>query len=175
MTSPLIRKSIGAATALVIGGAATAAVVFAQNATDPAAGSAQTRSADTAPTTATPGDTATPSASTSEAATAPATAHTTRYKNGTYTATGSYSSPGGPEQIGVTLTLANDTISRLSVDTSTASGPAEQFQNQFAEGIDALVVGKRLDQVSVSRVSGSSLTSAGFDKAIATIAAHARR
>jgi uncharacterized protein with FMN-binding domain len=172
MTSPLIRKSIGAATALVIGGAATAAVVFAQNATDPAAGSAQTRSADTAPTTATPGDTAPPSASTAAATTA---APATRYKNGTYTATGSYSSPGGPEQIGVTLTLANDTISRLSVDTSTASGPAEQFQNQFAEGIDALVVGKRLDQVSVSRVSGSSLTSAGFDKAIATIAAHARR
>jgi uncharacterized protein with FMN-binding domain len=144
-------------------------VVFAQNAAEPAAGIGQARPADTA--TARPCDAATPSAST--AAAAPSA--TTRYKSGTYTATGSYSSPGGDEQIGVTLTLANDTISRLSVDTSSASGPAEQFQNQFAEGIDALVVGKRLDQVSVSRVSGSSLTSTGFNKAIATIAAHARR
>jgi hypothetical protein len=79
---------------------------------------------------------------------------------------GSYQSPGGEQHLGVTVTLSNSVITALTVDTSQTKGTSADFQGKFKSGIDALVVGKSIDELDVSKVSGSSLTSGGFNDAI---------
>lgn len=112
---------------------------------------------------------------TSTSADTPSTPTTsTTYKDGTYTATGSYSSPGGTEKIGVTVTLKDGVVTSSSLDTSKATGDAAEYQDQFASGYKKLVVGKNIDSISLSRVSGSSLTSNGFNDALDAIKQQAK-
>ncbi|MFW0795770.1 calcium-binding protein [Gordonia sp. CPCC 205515] len=96
------------------------------------------------------------------------------YKNGTYSATGHYVSPGGPQQVGVTVTLSNGVIDSLQLDTSQTKGTSKEYQGKFASGINALVVGKSIDELDVHKVAGSSLTSTGFNDAIEQIKTEAQ-
>lgn len=96
------------------------------------------------------------------------------YKDGEYSATGNYVSPGGPQQVGVTVTLSNNVITALSLDTSQTKGTSKEFQGKFASGVDALVIGKNIDEIDVDKVAGSSLTSTGFDDAIDQIKTQAQ-
>ena len=92
------------------------------------------------------------------------------YADGTYTADGSYTSPGGEETITVTVTLADGVIDDVEVDNPETSNPNSlRYQGEFIDGIATEVVGVPLDEVSVDRVGGSSLTSGGFDDALETI------
>jgi hypothetical protein len=95
------------------------------------------------------------------------------YADGTYTADGSYTAPSGQESITVELTIADDVVTDVVVTPHAESGNQAQFQAQFASGIAAIVEGKDIDSLEVSRVGGSSLTSAGFNAALATIKAEA--
>lgn len=95
------------------------------------------------------------------------------YADGTYTATGEYQAPSGSESIEVTLTLAGNSITEVEVVGDASDAQAKQFQSQFSDGIGDLVVGKNIDEIAVDKVGGSSLTSGGFDDAIATIKADA--
>lgn len=132
----------------------------------------------TSGTATSPGDAATPEAS------SPASSGTTSdqaagssdgaYKDGTYTETGSYSSPGGQETISVTLTIASDAVSKVAVKTVKADPTATQYQSQFIGGISSVVVGKKIDELAVSQVAGSSLTSQGFNSALTKIKADAK-
>ncbi|TSD93597.1 FMN-binding protein [Gordonia rubripertincta] len=92
-----------------------------------------------------------------------------QYKDGEYTAEGGYLSPGGPQKVGVTVTLSNDVITAVSVDTSQTKGPSVEYQGKFAGGISDVVVGKNINDIDVDKVSGSSLTSGGFNEAIEKI------
>jgi uncharacterized protein with FMN-binding domain len=92
------------------------------------------------------------------------------YKDGTYTATGNYESPGGAEAIKVSLTLQGNAVSSSSVQpVTTSTDDAEEFQTDFINGYQKLVVGKNINDIHVSRVSGSSLTSEGFNNALEQI------
>ncbi|HQV19567.1 MAG TPA: calcium-binding protein [Gordonia sp. (in: high G+C Gram-positive bacteria)] len=92
------------------------------------------------------------------------------YKDGTYSATGKYVTPGGEQSIGVTVTLASNKVTALELDRSQTHGTSATFQEKFAGGIDELVIGKNLNDLDdIKKVSGSSLTSGGFKKAIAQI------
>lgn len=96
------------------------------------------------------------------------------YADGEYSAAGSYQSPSGTESIDVTVTLADGVVTAVTV-TPTADDPtAMQFQTAFAEGVAEVVVGQDIDSLSVDKVSGSSLTSAGFTAAIEQIKADAQ-
>lgn len=95
------------------------------------------------------------------------------YADGTYTADGSYQSPNGTESIGVTLTIADDVVTAVEIETRPTNPTTSQFQSLFAEGIADEVVGVDIDQLDVTVVSGSSLTSGGFREAVATIKADA--
>ncbi len=96
------------------------------------------------------------------------------YEDGTYTATGSYVSPGGPESIGVTLTLKDDVVTAVSIQKNATLDKSINFQGLFAAGISAQVVGKSLDEIGgYSSVNGSSLTPDGFDAALSSIKAQA--
>jgi len=96
------------------------------------------------------------------------------YKDGTYTETGNYITPGGRETIKVTVTLANDIITDASVTGDATSGESKEYQSDFIGGFKKLVVGKDIDEVSLSRVAGSSLTSNGFNTALKLIKADAQ-
>jgi hypothetical protein len=89
--------------------------------------------------------------------------------DGTYQAGGGYQSPNGPETIEVSLTITNGVIEEVSVTPGATSSTSKRYQGDFAGGIAAEVVGKSLDEVDVTRVAGSSLTSGGFQEALATI------
>ena len=91
------------------------------------------------------------------------------YADGTYTADGSYQAPSGTESITVELTLADDKVTDISVTPQASDPTAKGMQANFASGIADQVVGQDIDQLNVTRVSGSSLTSAGFKIAIAAI------
>jgi hypothetical protein len=91
------------------------------------------------------------------------------YKDGSYTTDGSYTSPAGQESIKVKLTLANGIVTDTEVTSLATNSRSIQFQNRFKSGINEKVVGKKLDDISVSEVNGSSLTGNGFNQAIASI------
>lgn len=94
---------------------------------------------------------------------------TSSLKDGMYSATGNYQTPGGRESIGVTVTLSSGTITDASVQQKASGGESVEFQGKFASGFKSLVVGKNIDEVSLSRVAGSSLTSGGFNNALQDI------
>lgn len=90
----------------------------------------------------------------------------TEYADGEYTATGDYTSPGGEESVTVTLTLADSVVTALDVTGSGSTPNAKKFQGEFIDNISDVVVGQRIDELNVSKVAGSSLTSGGFNAAI---------
>ena len=96
------------------------------------------------------------------------------YKDGTYSATGSYMSPGGPDQVGVSLTLKNDIITDITVTAEPGDNESARYQSRFVSGYKQLVIGKNIADVHLTRVSGSSLTSIGFNDALAQIKARAK-
>ena len=99
---------------------------------------------------------------------------TATYKDGSYTEDGEYNSPGGEEKVEVKVTLADGVITAVTVTSDASNDPTgKQYQAQFIKGISGEVVGKKIDNLSVSKVSGSSLTSMGFNAAITKIKADA--
>ena len=95
------------------------------------------------------------------------------YADGTYTAEGSYATPESVETISVTVTLENDVVTDVEVSGDPQKRESVQYQGQFIGGIADVVVGQDIDDISVSRVAGSSLTSAGFNQAIEEIKSEA--
>lgn len=93
-------------------------------------------------------------------------APSTTYRDGTYNATGSYASPAGRESIALTVTLKNGIITSTSLVGDATSGAAVEYQAAFATSYKDAVVGKNIDQSSLSRVAGSSLTSNGYNEAL---------
>lgn len=155
---PTIRKTVFAG----IAGLSLAGTVAgcAPSAQQPAAQETPSSAASAASETAAPGSSA---LATSGAG----------YKDGTYSADGTYKSPNGTETVGVQLTLANGTVSAVEITEHPSNPNTRKFQGQFAGGIAAQVVGKSLDEIKVSKVAGSSLTSGGFNQAIEEIKSQA--
>jgi uncharacterized protein with FMN-binding domain len=96
------------------------------------------------------------------------------YKNGTYTAAGSYMSPGGLDDLSITLTLKSDVVTDVSMTPDAHDHRSEQYQAKFMSGYKTYVVGKNIADIQVGKVSGSSLTGAGFNDALAKIKAQAK-
>lgn len=104
--------------------------------------------------------------------TAPTTAPDTTtgaYKDGTYTESGDYQAPSGTETVAVTLTLASGVVTAVTVVGDATDPTAKLHQGEFVSGISAIVVGKNIDDLQVDKVGGSSLTSGGFNAAVAVI------
>lgn len=114
------------------------------------------------------GDAQTPSTG-DDGTSSDSTAASGEYKDGTYEADGSYQTPETVETISVTLTIADGVVESVEVTGDPKARETEQYQGQFIDGISDEVVGKSLDEIEVSRVAGSSLTSGGFNEAVASI------
>lgn len=96
------------------------------------------------------------------------------YKDGTYSATGSYNSPGGNERIAVELTIKDGKVTSASATSRAVSPTGSQYQKQFIGGFKSEVVGRNVDDVELTTVSGSSLTPQGFNDAIDQIKQQAK-
>ena len=68
--------------------------------------------------------------------------------------------------IEVSLTLNGEMVTDVAVDYNNGAGPANDHQKRFDSAYRTQVVGKTLSEISLSRVGGASLTSAGFNKAV---------
>lgn len=102
------------------------------------------------------------------------TEETGEYADGTYSAVGSYTSPAQEETVSITLTLANGVIESVEYEPETTNDISMRYQKMFDENFEAMVVGKSLDEVELTKVSGSSLTPKGFNDAIEMIKEDAR-
>lgn len=104
----------------------------------------------------------------------PAMMQSVKYKNGTYSMTGNYVSPGGPREIGVKITLTDNGITEVEVIPTATDATSKRFQTEFVENFKPMVVGKNIDEVVLAKVSGSSLTPKGFNDAIEKIKVEAQ-
>lgn len=105
---------------------------------------------------------------TSANASTPTTSNTA-YKDGTYTAEDSYTSPGGTEVISVSVTVKDGVVTDTNVEQEANNHESAEYQSAFKQGYKTYVVGKALDAIQLSHVSGSSLTSRGFNNALQQI------
>jgi uncharacterized protein with FMN-binding domain len=96
------------------------------------------------------------------------------YTAGTYEASGSYSNPGGTSEVDVSITLGDGGVIDDVTVTPKASGTSKQYQDKFAGGIADEIVGKNIDDIDVTKVAGSSLTSGGFNQAVEQIKSEAQ-
>lgn len=98
-----------------------------------------------------------------------------QYKDGTYSATGTYLSPGGRESIQLTVTIKDGVIASTAIKNNATDLEAKEHQELFSGHYKELIVGKKISEVeSLSRVAGSSLTSNGFNNALSQIKDDAR-
>lgn len=92
------------------------------------------------------------------------------YKAGTYQATGSYITPGGNEFVILNLVISDTgTVTESSVTASANNHDSARYQQLFTQNYKTFVNGKKIDQIHLNRVSGSSLTSGGFNSALEKI------
>lgn len=99
----------------------------------------------------------------------PITTQTHAYKDGTYSAAGSYNSPAGQENVSLSLVIKNDIVVDSTFSATSDSSRSLQYQAQFSSGYKTQVIGKNLANISVGKVSGASLTGKGFNDALAKI------
>ncbi len=164
--SPLPRRVLTALAAVSILGAAGCAGAEAE----PPAPDSQAETS----TEASAGADAPASGATTEAGAGGAGAAGQSYEDGTYTETGSYQSPAGPEEVGVTITLEADVVTAVEVEPMPDNPTTTMYQERFAGGISDAIVGRKLDDLAVDKVAGSSLTSGGFNEATDKIKSDAR-
>ena len=108
---------------------------------------------------------------TSVAAPGPPASRRSKYADGTYNATGQYG--GLPSSIGVSVTLVDGVITAVTVTPRATDPTSLEYQTRFAQAVPALVVGRNIDEVNLSKVAGSSGTPDGFNAAIQQIKAEA--
>jgi uncharacterized protein with FMN-binding domain len=96
------------------------------------------------------------------------------YKDGTYTAEGDYITHVGQKHISVKITLKNGKITDADVTNQADDPMSVKYQDSFISGYKPLVVGKKIDDVKLSKVASSSLTPNGFNNALQTIEKQAK-
>lgn len=152
------KAIIGLVVVVLLVVAATAAVIASGNNKDSSASQTSTTSSNT----------------TSTSASSESTASVTNVKDGTYTASASYDTPGGVQDIKVTLTIAGGAVSGSSITQNATGREDEAYQSAFESEYKTAVVGKKISDISLNRVAGASLTTEGFNTALLDIAKQAQ-
>ncbi len=117
----------------------------------------------------------TPPVSTTPVATVPKKNTGSLYADGTYSAVGSYRSPGGPDDVGITVTLKNDIVVDTSTKEMAGDNRSARYEAIFTANYKPYVIGQNIDTLYLDKVSSSSLTPMGFNDAIAQIKSQARK
>jgi uncharacterized protein with FMN-binding domain len=154
-------------TALSAGAIAVALGLAACSADSPGASSIESNSTPTETTTTQ----ATPqSQETTQAVTpTPSTGATSEsdFRDGEYSATGWYG--GLPSHHDVTLTIENDLIVDVEINTPAEDETSLGYQQRFVAALPDAVVGRDISDLTVDRLAGSSGCSEGFMDALAQI------
>ncbi len=87
---------------------------------------------------------------------------------------GNYVSPAGTEEVTVSVTIADDKVSMAEFIGHATHPTSKKRQADFNAGFKDFVVGKPIDQVSLTVVNGSSLAPKGFMDALSKIKAEAK-
>ena len=95
-------------------------------------------------------------------------ADTGTYRDGTYASTSTYG-PVGEDSIDVSVTVASDTVTAVSVTGHAFTSISEGHQNDFISAIGGVVVGQPLSGLSVDTVAGASWTTDAFNAALDVI------
>jgi len=96
------------------------------------------------------------------------------YKDGTYSTVAKYMSPGGPDQISVSITIAKNVVTAANVISGAGDNTSQIHQDRFISGYKPYVIGQPISTLNLSRVSGASLTTAAFDNALNQIRTQAK-
>ncbi len=91
------------------------------------------------------------------------------YKDGTYEATGNYTSPAQKEEVDITITLKDGVVTDATFAGKAVNETSKKMQGKFKEGFEEAVVGKPLDEIALTVVNGSSLTPKGFMDALTKV------
>ena len=101
-------------------------------------------------------------------------ASVSKYSDGTYKAIGTYKSPAGDDQVTISLTLVGDIITDASLEPKTEHEISKAKQEMYVKGFKEQVVGKSIETVSISALSGASLTPQGITDAFEKIKLQAK-
>lgn len=96
----------------------------------------------------------------------------TRYRDGTYVEQTSYRTPEGNYQMSVTFTIEKDLI----IDSSIAfndQGAESNYSKSFVASYKQEVLQRNLEEVSLSRVGGASLTTKAFNSVLQSVKSQA--
>lgn len=100
--------------------------------------------------------------------TIPAVADTT-YDDGSYTASASYLTPARvSHDMDVTLTITDDVVTAVSITYDGGAANTSSLK-RFDGAYQAAVIGVSLEELSLSRIGGASLTSNAFNEAVSDI------
>ncbi len=109
-----------------------------------------------------------------DAAAAAQAATPTGYKNGNYDVTVKYNTPAGPESLYVNLTLADNKVSAATVNNMGKDKVSINMQNKFIADFQKHTIGQDISALNLQVTSGSSLTTGGFNDALAKIRTQAK-
>ena len=79
----------------------------------------------------------------------------------------------GKEVIGVSLTVQNDIITDVSVTPQARDKTSKGYQLMFVDNFKSQVIGKKIADLKLGKVSGASLTTQGFNNAVSIIKSQA--
>jgi len=96
-----------------------------------------------------------------------------QYKDGTYTASSTFNTPGGFHTIDVTLVIKDDIITDSTFVGNAQNQVSAGYEKRFNEAYKSRVVGQDLRSLSLSVVNGSSVTTQGFMTSVTKIRAKA--
>lgn len=97
----------------------------------------------------------------------PPTTQVAAYKDGTYTAVGTYG--GLPSHLTVTVDVQQGLIKSVQVKTHATDPTSLDYQRRFADAVPPIVIGKPLKDVQVGKLAGASGCPIGFNDALAQI------
>ena len=91
------------------------------------------------------------------------------FKDGDYTETVKYTAHGHSESITVTATLANNIIKEIDTTFNWADPSSEKYTDRLDAKIDSTIVGKKISEAMVTRVSGATEAGVAFNTAMKLI------
>jgi hypothetical protein len=104
------------------------------------------------------------------AAASTSTQSTTVYKNGTYKYSQDYAVPkGGQNTLNSDITIENDVVTAISTNSTYDERDSVPYINGFKSNISGAIVGKKLAEISVSRIGGASLTTRAFSSVLSQL------
>lgn len=90
--------------------------------------------------------------------------------DGTYTEPVSYVSPGGVDELTISLAVKDDVITSVAITPIKADNKSMMYLANYNRNIQPLVVGKKISELNLPKnVAGSSLTNGAFKQYVADL------